>query len=68
MTRRVTGWLVSDYGGEWDDSWTQPVRVFTNRYEANRCADVRHERLSSGDDFWDYCGSYVTRIEVVIND
>lgn len=30
MTRRVTGWLVSDHGGECDDSWTQPVRVFTS--------------------------------------
>lgn len=68
MTRRVTGWLVSDNGGEWEDSWTQPVRVFTDRYEANRCAAVRYERLSVDEGFWDYCGSDVTRIEVVIND
>ena len=68
MTRRVTGWLVSDRGGGWNGSWTQPVRVFTNRYEANRCAAVRYERLSSVEDFCDYCGSYVTRVEVVIND
>lgn len=67
MTRKVTGWLVTDFGGEWEDAWEMPACVFTNRYEANRCADVRHERLSSGEDFWDYSGSYVTRIDVVIN-
>lgn len=67
MTRRVAGWLVTDYGGEWEDSWELPVRVFTDLDKAEQCAAKRHVRNRRLDDAWDYCDSRVTEIEVVIN-
>lgn len=68
MTRKVTGWLVTDFGGEWEDAWEMPARVFTDRSKAERCAEVRSERLSRLDGYLDYCESNVTEIEVVIDD
>lgn len=44
MTRKRTAWLVSDCGGEWSDAWELPVRAFTDREAAERCARLREQR------------------------
>lgn len=46
-----TIWLVTDYGGEWEDSWERTVIAFTDKAAAEECARVREARQRDEDDF-----------------
>lgn len=61
--RRV--WLVTDYGGEYEDAWEHAVRAFTSKEMAENCADKRFERADVEDWYWDYLGSSVEEIELI---
>lgn len=66
MTRKRAAWLVSDCGGQWSDSWELPVRAFTDRESAERCARLREERaMALLDDIDDPTWCIVSEIELV---
>ena len=66
MTRKVTGWLVMDYGGEWEDAWEWPVIAFTDKAAAEECAAKRETRqYDEYGPVWDYEGSEVKEIPLV---
>ena len=58
-------WIVTDYGGEYEDHWETVVRAFSTEDEAMECAEKRAKR--QGGDSWgyDYCGSDVQEITLV---
>ncbi|WP_294378430.1 hypothetical protein [uncultured Slackia sp.] len=49
--RKRTIWLVTDFGGEWEDAWEYPVIAFTDKAAAEECARVREPRQRDEDDF-----------------
>lgn len=60
-------YLVSDYGGEYEDAWESPVMAFTTEAAARECAAKRRERRQ-GLDLWDTCeyrDSAVTAVRLV---
>lgn len=63
--RKRTIWLVTDFGGEWEDAWEYPVIAFTDKAAAEECARVRNERANRTDAYWDYHGSLVKEIPLV---
>lgn len=66
MTRKRTAWLVSDCGGRWSDAREMPVRAFTDREAAERCARLREERASALlDDIDEPTWCIVSEIELV---
>lgn len=66
MTRKRTAWLVSDCGGEWSDAWELPVRAFTDREAAERCARLRERRsMARCDDIDEPTWCIVSEIELV---
>lgn len=65
MTRRRDVWLVTDYGGEWEDAWEYPVVAFDTRERAEECAEKRRRRQLSDPGTWDYLNSRVTRVPLV---
>lgn len=68
MIRR-TVWLVTDWGGEYEDSWETHVRVFATEAAARECAAKRDARaramLDDEFDAWDHGGVIVERLEMV---
>ena len=69
--RKVTLYLVVDYGGEWEDAWESPVIAFDNRADAESCAKKREHRQAlwdSGLCYRDYLGSFGIGINAVIDD
>lgn len=36
-----TFYLVTDYGGEYEDAWECPYMAFDNEQDANECAEKR---------------------------
>lgn len=66
--RKVTLYLVNDCGGEWEDAWNEPVTAFDSEDDAERCARAREPRQSIWMNGRDYSGSFVTKIDAVIDD
>lgn len=66
--RKVKLYLVNDCGGEWEEAWNEPVIAFANQEDATRCAVVREPRQSILMAGRDYSGSFVTKIDAVIDD
>ena len=63
-------YVVSDFGGEWEDSWEYPVIAFTDEGRARECAAKRKERRESWrtPDSWDdYIGSRVQGVPLVMD-
>lgn len=63
--RKRAIYLVTDFGGEWEDAWEWPVIAFTDKAAAEECARVRSERANRTDAYWDYCGTLVKEIPLV---
>lgn len=66
--RKVTLYLVNDCGGEWEDAWNEPVTAFDSQDDATTCACAREPRQSIWMAGRDYSGSFVTKIDAVIDD
>lgn len=66
--RKVTLYLVNDCGGEWEDAWNEPVTAFDSQDDAITCACAREPRQSIWMAGRDYSGSFVTKIDAVIDD
>ena len=61
-----TIWLVTDFGGEWEDAWEYPVIAFTDKAVAEECAAKRETRqYDEYGPIWDYRGSGVKEIPLV---
>lgn len=64
--RKRTIYLVTDYGGEWEDAWEHPAIAFTDEAAAEEYAAKRNERqYDEYGPIWDYYGSYVKEIQLV---
>ena len=64
-----TAYVVSDFGGEWEDSWEYPVIAFTDKARARECAAKRKARRLAQrleDDWDDYTGSMVRCVPLVV--
>jgi hypothetical protein len=66
-TSRRLVYLVSDYGGEYEDAWENPVMAFTTEAAARECAAKRRERRLALDPWytWEYRNSAVTAVRLV---
>ena len=63
-------YVVSDFGGEWEDSWEFPIIAFTDEGRARECAAKREARRLAQrlDDEWDeYTGSMVRGVPLVMD-
>lgn len=63
--RRVRAWLVTEYTDLVDTVVEMPVRAFTDRGLAERCACVRDARAEG---YEDHVWNEVREIEVVLDD
>lgn len=63
--RKRAIYLVTDFGGEWEDAWEWPVIAFTDKAAAEECAIVRSERANRTDAYWHYRGTLVKEIPLV---
>lgn len=69
-----TVYLVTDYGGEYEDAWESPYMAFDNEQAANECAEKRikrnqYETLKNTKYIWDgYVSSVVNAIPVLIDE
>lgn len=64
--RKRTIYLVTDYGGEWEDAWEHPAIAFTDEAAAEECAAKRETRqYDEYGPVWDYEGSEVKEIPLV---
>lgn len=61
---RRSAWLVSAYGGEWEDKYERPLAVYATKGEAIRAAEA-YEAEGHDDLYCDGCaeGAYVYEIE-----
>lgn len=65
-TRKRAIYLVTDFGGDWEDVWERPVIAFTDKARAEECAAKRETRqYDEYGPIWDYHGSYVKEITLV---
>lgn len=66
MARQRAIYLVTDFGGEWEDAWEHPAIAFTDKARAEECAAKREKRqYDEYGPIWDYYGSYVKEIPLV---
>lgn len=68
MKVRRTVYLVTDYGGEWDDAWEFPYMVFENERDAEACADKRSKRDELNGDAYDRRYSRVTPVDILMGE
>ncbi len=65
-TRKRAIYLVTDFGGDWEDAWERPVIAFTDKAAAEECAAKRETRqYDEYGPIWDYEGSEVKEIPLV---
>ncbi len=65
--RQIAIYLVTDYGGEWEDAWEHPAIAFTDKARAEECA-AKREKRHYGDEYgplFDYYGSDVRPVPLV---
>lgn len=66
MSEKRVIWLVTDYGGEWEDKWDWNVRAFSDEVAAKECAAKREMRMKrTMEDYDDYCGTTVECVELI---
>lgn len=72
MTWQTSAYVVSDFGGEWEDAWEYPVCAFTSKGMAESCALKRERRHKARccDDDWcdDYIASRVQCVPLVVEE
>ena len=65
-TRKRAIYLVTDFGGDWEDACERPVIAFTDKARAEECAAKRETRqYDEYGPIWDYEGSEVKEIPLV---
>lgn len=69
MMYRMTVYVVTDHGGEWEDKWDCPVRAFTSLSMAEDCADKRgrRQKAQGRDEFCDYLWTDVKPLDVIVD-
>lgn len=66
MSEKRVIWLVTDYGGEWEDKWEWNVRAFSDEVMAKECAERHEMRMKRDmDEYDDYCGTAVECVELI---
>lgn len=74
MKAKRTIYLVTDYGGEYEDAWESPYMAFDNEQDAIECAEKRkkrnqYESLKNTKYMWDgYVSSVVNAIPVLLGE
>lgn len=74
MKAKRTIYLVTDFGGEWEDKWEFPYMAFDNEQSAKKCAEKRAMRnaLDPGEypeSMWDeYVSSFVSAITLIVDE
>lgn len=68
MKAKRTVYLVTDYGGEWDDAWEFPYMVFENEHDAEACADKRSKRDELNGDAYDRRYSRVIPVDILMEE
>lgn len=64
--RKRAIYLVTDFGGEWEDTWERPAIAFTDKAAAEECAAKREKRqYDEYGPMWDYNNSGVREIPLV---
>lgn len=64
--RKRAIYLVTDFGGDWEDAWEWPVIAFTYKARAEECAAKRETRqYDEYGPILDYKGSEVKEIPLV---
>lgn len=68
-----TIYLVTDYGGKWEDAYEYPYMAFDSERAANKCAEERTNRLKSDEsslpcDYYDYDCSEVSTITLLVDE
>lgn len=68
-----TIYLVTDYGGKWEDAYKYPYMAFDNEQAANECAEKRTKLLKSNESkrpyyYWDYDSSEVSTITLLVDE
>lgn len=64
--RKRAIYLMTDFGGDWEDAWERPVIAFTDKARAEECAAKRETRqYDEYGPVWDYEGSEVKEIPLV---
>lgn len=66
---QTTAYVVSDFGGEWEDAWEWPVVAFTDKARALGCAakrESRHKAKTFEDSWDDYTASRVQSVPLVV--
>ena len=65
-----TAYVVSDFGGEWEDGWEYPVIAFTDEGRAKECAAKRKARKLAQrleDDWGDCTGSMAQGVPLAMD-
>lgn len=73
MKVKRTVYLVTDYGGEYEDAYEYPYMAFDNEQAANECAEKRSKRLKADESkrpcyYYDYDSSEVSAITVLMDE
>lgn len=68
-----TIYLVTDYGGKWEDAYEYPYMAFDNDQAAHECAEKRTKRLKSDTSsrpyyYCDYDSSEVSAITLIADE
>lgn len=70
MITKRTIYLVTDYGGKYEDAYEYPYMAFDNEQAANECAEKRTKLLKSDESsspyyYYDYDSSEVSTITLL---
>lgn len=73
MKTKRTIYLVTDYGGKWEDAYEYPYMAFDNEQAANECAEKRTNHLKSDTGnrpyyYCDYDSSEVSTITLLVDE
>ena len=68
-----TIYLVTDYGGKYEDAYEYPYMAFDNEQSANECAEKRTKLLKSDERsspyyYYDYDSSEVSTITLLVDE
>lgn len=73
MKVKRTIYLVTDYGGEYEDAYEYPYMAFDSEQAANECAEKRSNRLKSDTSerpyyYYDYDSSDISAITLIADE
>ena len=68
MKVKRTIYLVTDYGGDWEDAWEHPYMAFDNEQTAKECAEKCTKRDELNGDEYDRRYSRVIPVAVLMDE